>query len=94
MVASAGQAQRDALLDQEASAEAPLAHNGLQTGERHLAGGNNLPVLAASLDIEELLAVPLPFNPQDAAPTGAVDRFDVDNRAEFQHPVQIGGRLI
>lgn len=94
MEPSAGQAQRDALLDEEPSAEAPLTHDRLQAVQRHLAGRDDLPALAAPLDIVEGLAIPLPFYPQDAAAAGAVDRLDVDDRTELQHPVEIGGRLI
>ncbi|MNI22187.1 hypothetical protein D3C73_757390 [compost metagenome] len=94
VVASAGQAQRDTLLHQEPPAEAPLAHNGLQAGERNLAGGDDLPALAASLDIVERLAFLQPLNPQDAAPACSAGRLDIDDRTGFQYPVQIGGRLV
>lgn len=91
---AARQAQRDALLDQEPAAQAPLADDGLQSVQRYLAGRDDLPALAASLNIVEGFTLTLPFDPQDTASAGAVDRLDVNDRTELQHPVQIRGRLI
>lgn len=91
---AAGQPQRDALLHEEFTADAPLADDGLQPVQRHLARGDDLAALAASLNIEEGLAFPLPLNPQDAASACAVNRLHIDDRAGFQHPVQVGRGLV
>ncbi|MNE47607.1 hypothetical protein D3C80_1420190 [compost metagenome] len=92
--APARQAQRDALLDEEAPAGAPLADDSLQLRQRHLARGNNLPALAAALNIVEALPLFEPFDPQNAASACTVNRLHIDHRACFQHPQQVRRRLV
>ncbi|MNP09630.1 hypothetical protein D3C76_1017440 [compost metagenome] len=94
MEAPARQAQRDTLLDEETSAGAPLADNGLQLRQRHLARRDDLPVLAAALNIVETLPLFEPFDPQNAASARTVNRLHIDDRARFKHPQQVGRRLV